>query len=325
MPPSNHIDDRPASAVAERAPAVPSSRPAEAITVCVCTYRRAHLAETLATVLAQEVPNGLTFSVVVADNDTTPSARSVVEAAAAGTAIPVRYLHAPERNISIARNACLDAADGDWVAFIDDDEVAPPHWLATLWKTARAEGRDVVFGPAYARYPDGTPDWIRADDHLSSHVPVHGGQVRTGQTSNVLMRWRSSPIRAERFLLEKGRTGGEDVEFFFRLSRLGHRLGVTPKAALYETPGENRLDFRWLRRRRFVTGQFHGAHSGPVPRSLRYDGVLLATAAAKAGYCFLRAALAVAAVRPRNRWALRGWFHLGVCAAILGIAQADQY
>ncbi|MEL6265286.1 MAG: glycosyltransferase [Pseudomonadota bacterium] len=300
-------------------------RPAETVTVCMCTYRREHLAETLKTVLAQEVPEGLSLTVVVADNDATPSAQPVVEAAAAATTIPVRYVHAPERNISIARNACLDAADGDWVAFIDDDELAPPHWLAALWQQAHAGGLDVVFGPAYARYPEGTPDWIRQDDHLTNHVPVHRGEVRTGQTSNVLMRWRGSPIREQRFRLENGRTGGEDVEFFFRLHRLGQRMGVTDRAAVHETPGLNRLTYGWLRRRRFVTGQFHGAYSGPVPRSWRHDGVLLVGAAAKAAYSFLRAGLALPVERHRNRWALRGWFHLGVCAAVLGIAQANQY
>jgi hypothetical protein len=34
------------------------------------------------------------------------------------------YVHAPARNISIARNACLDAADAPLIAFIDDDETA---------------------------------------------------------------------------------------------------------------------------------------------------------------------------------------------------------
>ncbi|MEO1495094.1 MAG: glycosyltransferase family 2 protein, partial [Pseudomonadota bacterium] len=230
----------------------------ETVDICICTYRRDHLAETLQTVLAQDLPEGLTARIIVADNDIEPSAQMVVEAATEGAPIPVTYVHAPARNISIARNACLDAATGDWVAFIDDDEIAPPDWIATLWQAARDTGADVMFGPAIAIYPAGTPDWIVAEDYHTNRVPMHDGQVSTGHTCNVLMRWHGSVIAGERYRLENGRTGGEDVEFFFRLSRLGFVMGNCDAAAVSEHTGAGRLSYRWLRQRKFAAGQFHG-------------------------------------------------------------------
>jgi len=297
----------------------------ETADICICTYRRDHLAETLRTVLAQDLPEGLAARVIVADNDTEPSAQAVVEAAAEGAAMPVTYVHAPARNISIARNACLDTADGDWLAFIDDDETAPPDWIATLWQAARTQGYDAVFGPVIANYPDNAPGWMRAGDYHSSHVPVHGGRVETGQSGNVLMRWGDGPIRAERFLLEKGRTGGEDVEFFFRLTRLGCRLGAEDAAKLYEEAPPARLSYNWLAGRKFIAGQFHGAHSGPAGAGTGYRIKLLVTAGLKAGFSFVLALGQIWSQPRRIRWALRGWFHAGVCAAALGIGQAERY
>ena len=296
---------------------------AESIDICICTYRRAHLADTLRTIFAQKTPPELALRVIVADNDTEPSARTLVEDLARDAPFAVVYVHAPERNISIARNACLDNAQGDWAAFIDDDEIAPPDWIATLWQAARADNLDVVFGPVIAEYPEETPSWIREGDYHSSHVPVHGGTVSTGHSGNVLMRWTGSPIANERFRLESGRTGGEDVEFFFRLSRTGQRLGNCNAARLYEIPSVARLTYSWIRQRRFAAGQFHGAYS--KTSSLFQRLALLASSGAKL-VLSITAAAALFWNRPAHRrWVARGCFHAGVCAAVMGIGQVELY
>lgn len=297
----------------------------ETIDICICTYRRAHLADTLRTVLAQTLPEGLALRVIVADNDGQPSARAMVEDLAREAPFPVQYVHAPERNISIARNACLDHATGDWAAFIDDDETAPPDWIATLWQAARAERLDVVFGPVIAEYPDETPAWIREGDYHSSHVPVHDGTVSTGHSGNVLMRWAGNPIARERFRLENGRTGGEDVEFFFRLSRAGHRLGNCDAARLYETPAVTRLTYPWIRQRRFAAGQFHGAYA-PAPKAGHRQRLKLLLGSGTKFAISMGAALIMAwNMGTHRRWIIRASFHAGVCSAAMGGAQAELY
>src|SRR4051794_4289515 len=84
------------------------------VDVGVCTFRRAAVAETLASVGAQALPDHIRLRVIVADNDETPSAEAVVRAAAEAYGLDLVYVHAPSRNISLARNACLEAASGDF-------------------------------------------------------------------------------------------------------------------------------------------------------------------------------------------------------------------
>ncbi len=48
------------------------------------------------------------MAVAIADNDAQPSARDLVEGIAVDHPLEVCYLHAPQANISIARNALLD-------------------------------------------------------------------------------------------------------------------------------------------------------------------------------------------------------------------------
>ncbi|MEM8751484.1 MAG: glycosyltransferase family 2 protein [Pseudomonadota bacterium] len=303
--------------------AASSAAARESVDVCVCTYRRPHLEQTLRSLAAQNAP-GIAIRMLVADNDEAPTAKPLVEGVAAEVGTPILYLHAPSRNISLARNACLEAAGADWVAFIDDDEVAPPDWLARLRTAAEAEGADVVFGPALAVYPDDAPDWIKAGDYHTNRAPAHDGEVRTGHTCNALMRWRGAAWRDQRFLLEKGRTGGEDVEFFFRLSRGGARLAEAADAPVYEPAAPERLTYDWIKRRRFLAGQFHGAHSeGPGAFLGRVR--LIASAGAKILYCLARAGLAAPRLAERRRWFVRAIFHAGVCAGAMGLRQREQY
>ena len=147
------------------------------IDICVCTYRRPSIAETLRSLDRQALPEGVAAHVIVIDNDETPSARKYVEETAASLSVPVTYIHAPANNISIARNAGLDESTAEWIAFIDDDEVADPDWLASLLQMARLNDLDAVFGPAVAVYPENAPDWMRNVDYHSNHPVRRGGVV----------------------------------------------------------------------------------------------------------------------------------------------------
>src|SRR3954453_12409000 len=117
------------------------------VDVGVCTFRRPAVADTLASLASQVLPQGVSLRVIVADNDAEPEARTRVLTAAEAHGLDVVYRHAPARNISLARNACLDAATAEWIAFLDDDETASPGWLAALLAEAQVGGWDAVLGP----------------------------------------------------------------------------------------------------------------------------------------------------------------------------------
>lgn len=235
---------------------------------------------------------------------------------------PVVYVHAPARNISIARNACLDISDADWIAFIDDDEAAAPDWIARLLAFARGNGCDGVFGPALAAYEDDAPRWIRAVDYHSNRPVARFGEVQTGHTCNALLRWRGGPFEAERFRLDKGRSGGEDTEFFFRLWRKGARFGICDEAQVFERVDPRRLSFDWIRRRKFRAGQSYGRHARAAPLA---QAGLAASALAKIASCAAMAALTAYSETRRRYWTLRGVFHSGVLAAQFGGREEALY
>jgi succinoglycan biosynthesis protein ExoM len=294
------------------------------VDVGVCTFRRPAVAETLASLARQALPDGVRLRVIVADNDETPSAEAVVRSTAAEHGLDLAYAHAPARNICIARNACLDAARADWFAFIDDDEIATTGWLAALLAEAERGGWDAVLGPVKAVYGAGAPDWIAAGDFHSTAPVEVGGRILKGYAGNVLIRRPAILARSLRFDERLGRQGGEDDDFFYRLTDSGGTIGFAPEALAHEPVPPARATLPWLLKRSFRTGQTHGTrlsqtHPGPA----RF--AQLGLAAAKGGVCLAGAAATALSPKARGRWLVRGSLHAGAAARLAGVRELQLY
>ncbi|MCX7646481.1 MAG: glycosyltransferase [Rhodobacteraceae bacterium] len=312
------------------APAAPPAPPPAippGVVIGLPTCRRAALAAALAS-LARLDPVPCPVRVVVADNDEAPSARVLVEAAAAGHPLPVAYLHAPARNISVARNAILAAARGAgarFLAWLDDDETAAPGWLAALLARQAETGAAAVLGPVRGRYGPGAPDWMRRGAlHDTRPVTGRGGQVLYGYTSNALIDLAHPALRGLGFDPALGRTGGEDTAFFKAVTEAGGAIAFAPAALVEEAVPPERARLGWLLTRRYRIGQTHArlfAPSGGSARRLGAAGV----SAAKALACLGMAGLCAFDRLGRNRALIRGALHAGVLAELAGLARVEPY
>jgi glycosyltransferase involved in cell wall biosynthesis len=97
------------------------------VTVVLCTYNRAALLErTVRAVLAQK---GCELDLVVVDDgspDDTPAVLASIDDPR------LRVVRQANAGLSVARNSGLAAAEGDWVVFLDDDDLPEPEWLELL-------------------------------------------------------------------------------------------------------------------------------------------------------------------------------------------------
>ncbi|WP_145104321.1 glycosyltransferase [Cereibacter sediminicola] len=297
------------------------------IAIGICTYRRPGVAATLASIGTLNWPDGTAGTVIVADNDETPSARATVEAAARALSLPVCYLHAPARNISVARNAILEAALArgvDRLAFIDDDEMVEPGWIAALLAAQSRTGAEAVLGPVRAEHGADAPAWMRkgaVHDTLPTILP--DGSIKSGYTCNVLMDLAAPALEGLRFDPMRGRSGGEDTAFFEIMLRRGGRLGYAPEALVRETVPAERARLGWLLRRRFRMGQTHASLiAAPAGLARARQG---ATALAKVAACAGMAAAALHDPLRRNNALLRGALHVGTLSALFGARPITIY
>lgn len=290
----------------------------ETISVAICTFRR-DVRATLTSLATQKLPDGVSISVFVADNDESDERRASIEADARNLALDLRYVHAPRQNISIARNACLDACATRWLAFIDDDEVARPEWLARL--LAYRLRHDFVFGLVRAQYADpDTSSWMREGDFHSTKIEPNDPPSK-GYSGNALIDLDFVRAHDLRFAIALGQTGGEDTLFFHEAFGKGARLGYAADAIVDEAVPSARANWRWLARRRFRSGQVHAYVQ-------RRDGqAIRATIKAAAKTVVLLGAAALTMIRPgiSRRLALRAMLHAGVVASGLGAAIYREY
>lgn len=288
------------------------------ISICICTFRRAVLFDALASLNYLEGLDAYEVDVIIADNDDQDTIRADVNRFASNFRFPIHYIHAPARNISIARNAALAHVSGRWAAFLDDDEISDPRWLSLLL-TGVSEAVAVV-GQCIAVYGSDMPAWLTICDFHSNRVdddPVNA------YTSNVLLDVDFLRENQIAFRNELGRTGGEDTIFFREIDRAGGTIIYRPEAIVYEPVTLGRASMKWVRRRKFRAGQTHGLVCREfAPRAFRW---LFATAGAKAAMSFLLAFLLFPSPTRARIWEARGFLHLGALAYRLKPRILNEY
>jgi len=300
--------------------ASPESVPATQVDVCVCTFRRESVSDLIASLARLAVPPGVSIRVIVADNDETPTARQRVEAAFAAHNLTGIYLHAPARNISIARNACLDAATAPFAAFVDDDETVRADWLARLLAEQAKTRAAVVFGRVAAVYPADAPAWLPAADLHSTQVQFRNGAIDGGYTCNVLMQ--RDIIGAHRFNPAFGRSGGEDTTFFAELQRDGAAMAYAADAIVEEPVTASRASLNWLTTRAFRSGQTYGLLRLRKGESHLKVGTI---SLAKVAICIAAVVLQIWSPVRWRKAAVRAHLHAGVLAAAMGKAPLELY
>src|SRR5262249_37100307 len=191
----------------------------EHITVCICTFKRPALLKRLLNRMDEQVTQDeFTYSIVVVDNDPQQSAQAVVDECSKRLRVRIGFCAEPNPNIAAARNRALQNAKGEYVAFIDDDQVPVKKWLLELYKACKRFGVDGILGPGKPYFDIEPPAWVKKGRFFERPDPPTGKRLEWAEcrTGNVLFR-RS--ILAETHLPFRLQfsTAGEDMDFFRRM------------------------------------------------------------------------------------------------------------
>jgi succinoglycan biosynthesis protein ExoM len=231
-----------------------ANTPMVSIAICIASIGRPSLLTTLHSISNCRLPACTKINIVIAD-DSKDGAVAKMISNENNWSLAIRVVPTAAGNIAVARNACLNAASGDYIAFIDDDEWADQDWLINLIKQVEESRADAIFGPTIAIFPAETPNWMRRAAPFGNRVGLHGSEVNTGATSNVLVRRASIERIGLRFNEDFGRSGGEDTDFFARLHASGAKLLVSQTAKVFEPVPLERLRISHLYMRYMRGGQ----------------------------------------------------------------------
>jgi glycosyltransferase involved in cell wall biosynthesis len=262
----------------------------------------------------QDTKGLFSFSIVIADNDHRQSAKQVVLDFAATSSIPTVYCVEPEQNIALARNKALSKAEGDFIAFIDDDEIPTVNWLYNLLDACNSYNADGVLGPVKPQFEHVPPQWVtkgrifERPEHDNGHR-LDWSETRTG---NVLFKRKILAGVDYAFRPAFG-TGSEDVDFFRRMIGNGMTFVWCNNAVVYEIVPPQRCKRSYLLKLALLRG-------GNSLKHKEHRGInLIKSFIAVPAYSFILPFLFFAGEHYVMTYLIRLFDHIGRLLALLGI------
>jgi glycosyltransferase involved in cell wall biosynthesis len=199
--------------------------------VIIPTHNRRHLVSAaIESVLAQE-PFGATLELIVVDDGSSDGTSEVI-----ARYPQAKYVRSEAKNLSLARNSGMAVARGEWLAFLDDDDVWLPHKMQRIVESiAQHPEARILLSEAYSCDAELNPTWIWRPPASAPN----GGRYRTFlenvMTPSALVVHRSVFERVGPFDANAYRS--EDREFYLRSARAGVPfLNIDEPLILYRRP-----------------------------------------------------------------------------------------
>lgn len=202
------------------------------ISVVVPAYNaEKRIAYPLESIIAQDYPNIEIIVVNDASTDATEkAARHILESCGRPFSI---ITHQKNRGETASRNTGIDAMKGDFVWFIDADDMAEKNLLSTLYALLEKYNCDMAFGGVKDRFEDGRPDAL-------DPIKLEGDAVRAGEEMLWLrafhmigphvcgMLFRKSFLLEAGLRFHEGCTAGGDVEFQLKALCRARKVAFAP-------------------------------------------------------------------------------------------------
>jgi len=229
------------------------------LTSVICTYDRYDiLPDAIRAVANQIAPGGMELLVI----DNSPD-RDRSQAEARKLNLPgVSWIHEAKPGLSNARNIALARAQGEIIAFLDDDAIAAPGWAEAMLAAFDAFDPTVavVGGKVSPLFRSDRPAWL--SDKLLSHLSMvdlgpERRLLRPGEWvvgANIAYR-RQDLADIGGFSTNLGRIGAagllsaEETDVAARLKAKGFNVGYTPDAAVQHLVDAVRTTQSWFARR----------------------------------------------------------------------------
>jgi len=203
------------------------------VSTIIPTHNRCDvLAEAIESVLAQSVDD---HEIIVVDDNSTDDTKDVV------SRYPVLYLHVVCGKPSMTRNAGIRASTGEYIAFLDDDDVWLPNRLRPALNRLQADPEAVMI---YAQMQ--VTDWTLTERRcVYPQLPLPEGHpvrefLETVISCDALLIRRS--VLDTIGMFDETIWGAEDMDFTVRLARAGKCLALQECVSMCRVPSDAGID-----------------------------------------------------------------------------------
>jgi glycosyltransferase involved in cell wall biosynthesis len=232
------------------------------VTTAICTRNRpASLRNTFASLVNVQVPKGLEWELILVDNGTGDSTSDVVNSFK--DKLPIKYLREPQPGLSVARNRAIQAAQGDYLIWTDDDVLVNATWLG-VYVSAFAKWPSASFfgGRIIPLIEAPSPVWFRdnwrkfstalahrdfGDEPILLNASTPSWQLPFGANFAVAMQEQKKYLFDARLGAAPGRSRvGEETELLTNLVQDGKIGYYLPDATVQHVIGLERQTLQYL-------------------------------------------------------------------------------
>jgi len=292
------------------------------LSVILCTYNRAKLLDKALRSLEQvRQPAGLSWELVLIDNNSSDNTRAMVDAAVTRGILPCRYVFEPRQGKSNALNTGIAQAKADILAFTDDDVIFAADWLGAVCKPFDDPKCLGIGGQIIPTWASPRPSWYTETGPYALMTAIiryqFGDQLKPVEKppwgANMAFR-REAFTRYGSFDPRLGPMGntlmrGEDVVLGQRMLAAGERLLYVPDAIVYHPVEPERLRKGYFQMYYYQHGRMEIRINPVAPGAVRWLGVPRHMLRA----LLTNAARWLAALRPNRRF-----YYRLECALLLG-------
>lgn len=239
------------------------------ITVCICTHNRPGYVRDCLDGLARQTVPASAFDIVIVDSGSTGDAIAEL-AALADETVNARLLRLELPGLSAARNAGAEAADGDYIAYIDDDAIPTADWIEQIRAAIIELGGvpAVLGGRILPLWEAPLPGWwpaklrgVLSIIEAEGRGAYRGEDMPEGQTpygANMIVHV-ATMRSVGGFGDGTGRDGAsllsdEDVQLAWRLHDAGYAVCYDSRIVVQHQIQAGRLTPDWLLRRMYWQG-----------------------------------------------------------------------
>lgn len=233
------------------------------ISAAICTHNRGKLlSKAIESLLEQSIKRSA-YEILVVDNGSTDGTRDIVKKF--DREKNFKYIIEPNIGVSYARNLAWKVAQGEIIAYLDDDAIACKEWLERIITAFRAIPNLGAVGgrvePIWEKYP---PPWIN-DNIMRSLSIVDWSEKPTmlGDKNYLVCTNIAFPKKileqVSGFSLYLGRKGkslisNEEIELIIKIKKLKRNIYYDPAILVKHFVSASRLKPKWFRKRWFMQG-----------------------------------------------------------------------
>lgn len=225
-------------------------------TVAIPTYNgEKTLPLVLEKLRSQITPATLSWEVVVVDNNSTDSTAQIVASWQSDFPVSLRYCLEAKQGSAYARQRAVQLATGEWIGFLDDDNLPDENWVAAAYQFGIEHPKaGALGGQIHGKYEvEPPPEFDRAKlflvirKYAQTAKQFEPEKLRLPPGAGLVVRkqaWLES--MPDRFV--RAHRGGHDYEISLRLYKQGWEIWYNPEMQIEHLIPAWRMEKSYLTR-----------------------------------------------------------------------------